>query len=454
MELILPAILVLLVFLLSSYLFRKASGTLKITKLNMISVLYYYILTFNLLGASLVYLGCRDHYMIQKISEADTINYTYYAVAYAVIIFPFFIYLTHEFCKIIFLRKTVKDFIAEKINYRHEMRSIQFLCFLLMIVSLIATAYVFAVVGRVPLIDMFRGGDINVLRQNAGRFFSGNQYIKNIFMLTLTPFLSYYVYIYYRITASKIWRHMFIVMAVLSVIALTYDFSKAPIINYLLGFYLINVLLGRVHTGKHFRKLALYGGTIILLFYIVVMNVDSSSILSIYHGPVGRIVFSQIGTLFLHFETFPLRHPFLDGASFNSWLSFLIPNAAGMRSGRVVMESYNAAGVEAGTAGVMNTLFIGEAYANYGINGVLVAPIIFGIIIGLVSQYLQCAQKRPTTVLLYVELTMAYIRIVEGGFIDIFYNAHIILIVLLTILLDLVAGKRKNALVVKQTKVK
>ena len=146
-----------------------------------------------------------------------------------------------------------------------------------------------------------------------------------------------------------------------------------------------------------------------------------------------------------------MRHPFLNGASFNSWLSFIIPNASGIRSGRIIMETYNPAGVEAGTAGVMNTLFIGEAYANYGIMGLLFSPIIFGIIIGLVSHFLPSLHKRPTTVLLYVELTMAYIGVLEGGFVEIFYSAHIIIIILLTIILDLIAGKG-NAIIVHNTK--
>ena len=37
-----------------------------------------------------------------------------------------------------------------------------------------------------------------------------------------------------------------------------------------------------------------------------------------------------------------------------------------IRPARIVMSIINFLGIEAGTAGVMNTLFIGEAYANFG----------------------------------------------------------------------------------------
>lgn len=438
-------LLVIAVFLLFTFFFKKAAGTLNVTKLNMISILYYYILFFNLIGGSLVFLGSREHYLIQKIAGADTITVTYYSLAYCVTVFPLFIFLTHFVCKILYRGyKTTNDFIKETIFYNRNMKPIQALMVFLSTISLLATAYVFFVLGRIPGLDIIRGGDINVLRQAAGRYFSGNQYIKNIFMLMLTPFLSYYAYIYYSISKGKLWKRLFVLLTVLSIIAVTYDFSKAPIINYILGIYLINVILGRIHSTRQLKKLLIISCGIILFFYVVMLGVQIDSIASLYSGPIGRILFTQIAALFLHFDAFPVLHPYLEGASFNSWLSFLIPVASGLRSGRVVMEVYNASAVNAGTAGVMNTLFIGEAYANYGILGVIIAPVIFGIIIGFVSFLLSNLKKRPTTILLYVELSIVYVGIVEGGFIDIFYSAIIIMLVLLTVLLDLVAGNNNT----------
>ena len=121
------------------------------------------------------------------------------------------------------------------------------------------------------------------------------------------------------------------------------------------------------------------------------------------------------------------------GASFNSWMSFLIPEASGLRSGRVIMEIYNASAVQAGTAGVMNTLFIGEAYANFGTAGVIVAPIIFGVVIGFAAYLLPTFKKNPIVVLLYVKLTLQFLSIVEAGFVDILYSASTIFLILLSI---------------------
>ena len=87
----------------------------------------------------------------------------------------------------------------------------------------------------------------------------------------------------------------------------------------------------------------------------------------------------------------------------------------------------------------MNTIFVGEAYANFGMAGVIAAPIIFGVVIGIVAYILPKLKKTPVTVLLYVEMTLMFITIVEGGFVDIFYNATFIIAIGLALLLELVA---------------
>ena len=178
---------------------------------------------------------------------------------------------------------------------------------------------------------------------------------------------------------------------------------------------------------------------LILFFYAFVRNAGAS-LFMINEGPIGRILLTQIATLFLHFEAFPAYHGFLGGASFNSWMSFIIPNASGNRSGRIVMTVFNAAAVENNTAGVMNTVFIGEAYANYGLVGVLIAPVVFGIIIGFAAYLLPQLKKTPLAILVYVQLTLQFLTIVEGGFIDIFYNATTLFLFLVVVVIWLVSG--------------
>lgn len=426
--------LVIFVFLVSTRLFKKAAGNLKFTKMNMVSVLYYYILVFNLIGGSLVYIGFRDHYLIAKISEPENIDRTYYALAYTVIMFPLVLIGMKHAMQLFVRKRGINSFVWSEISYDARMSGIQFIVLLMILVCTLATAYVFLNLGYVPFLSIIKGENLDALRQSGNRNFTGNQYIKNLLMSTMTPFVSYITYIYYRITKQKTWGFMFVYMALLSVIVLTYDFAKTPIITYLLGIYLLEVMLGNVSSNKRFTRLVFTAAALLVFFYAVIFGAGGS-LFSIYTGPVGRIIFTQIATLFLHVEAFPREMPFLNGASFNGWMSFLFPAAENLRSGRVVMTIFNPQGVETNTAGVMNTIFIGEAYANFGWAGILIAPIVFGIVIGFFAYLLPGLRKSPFTILLYVQLTLQFITIVEGGFVDIFYSASVIFYILLTLLL-------------------
>ena len=429
----------LLVFLVSTKLFKHAAGSLKFTEMNMVSALYYYILVFNLIGRSLVYIGFTDHYLIRKRSTEGTIEKTYYALAYAVIMFPLTLIGMRKIMTMIVRKRGIQSFVRDGISYNASMSRIQIVVLALMAVCTLATVYVFMNLGYIPIVSMLSGGNLDALRQSGNRNFAGNQYIKNLFMSTLTPFVSYICYIYFRTTKKGIWAGMFAYMAILSVIVLTYDFAKTPIITYLLGIYLLEVMLGNVTSNKRFTKLVFAAILLLLFFYVIVFGAGGS-LFSIYTGPIGRIIFTQIATLFLHMEAFPLKEPFLNGASFNGWMSFLFPAAANVRSGRVVMTLYNPQGIETNTAGVMNTIFIGEAYANFGTVGIIIAPIVFGIIIGFFAYLLPGLKKSPFSILLYVQMTLQFITIVEGGFVDIFYSASIVFFILLTIVLYAAAG--------------
>lgn len=436
-------ILTILIFLVSTKLFKHAAGSLKFTKLNMISAIYYYIMVFNLIGASLIYIGFKDHYLIRKLASEETIDRTYSALAYCVIMFPLTLIAMKKIINLFVRKRGIQSFVQDSIKYNNTMFKIQSVVFLLIVICTVATVYVFIHLGYIPILSMFGGGNLDALRQSGNRNFAGNQYIKNLLMYTLTPFVSYMAYIYFRVTKQGIWGVMFAYMAVLSTIVLTYDFAKTPIITYLLGIYLLEVMLGNVTSNKRFKKLVISAIVLILFFYVVVFGAGNS-LFSIYTGPVGRIIFTQIATLFLHMEAFPLQHPFLNGSSFNGWMSFVFPAAANIRSGRVVMTIYNPQGIETNTAGVMNTIFIGEAYANFGTVGIIIAPIIFGIIIGFFAYLLPGLKKSPFSILLYVQLTLQFITIVEGGFVDIFYSASVVFFIMLTILMYAVSGNNNT----------
>jgi len=424
-------LVVIAVFLGSTLLFRIAAGSLKITKLNMISAIYYYLLVFSLIGGSLMYLGMREHYMLRfALNKAENIDKAYYAVAYTMIMFPTVLILMKKFLGIFLRRREIKEFTYAEICVSEKRTRMFFFVLFLGLVCAGATLYVFRNLGYNPIIALLKRQNLSVLRQVAGSS-GGNQYIKNLLMTALTPYVSYLAYVYARVTREKKWCILFLGLGVLSVLVLTYDFQKAPIIMYLIGFYLLEVGMGNILNLRWFRYLGIAAAALIVGFYVI--SGAASHLGSIYTGPVGRIIFSQFSPLILHLDVFPARTGFLNGASFYSWMSPLFPAAEGLRSGRVVMQITNPAGIREGVAGVMNTVFIGEAWANFGTVGIIIAPIIFGAVIGLAATLIPAIKKTPVTILLYAQLTLLFMNIVEGGFVDIFYSASTIFLLGVTV---------------------
>ena len=68
---ILVGLIVILSLLLSTYLFRKAAGSLKISKMNIISFAFYNLLIFTCIGSVIILFGFKDHYLVEKINSEE-----------------------------------------------------------------------------------------------------------------------------------------------------------------------------------------------------------------------------------------------------------------------------------------------------------------------------------------------------------------------------------------------
>lgn len=437
----------IILFVFSTVLFQKAAGTLRIKRLNIISFAYYSFMIFAFVGASLVYCGFNDHYLILKIQDNFVIEKTYYILAYTMLAFPAAIIVFNR----IFLGRSAKkqylDYVV-RIPKSDSYENSIFVCLsVASIIGVCSCIYVFYYIGMIPQLYVLRlGNEIAHTRAQITRSFAGNTYIRNLIFLGMAPMLSYLTYIYMRITHKKRWLFLFILDFIMAVLIKTYNFEKAPIIYYLFYFCVIEILLNNKYIFCILSLVAVCGVLIILFQYIVV-NGYSDNLFTLSSGPLGRIFMTQIATLFLHIQTFPNYYPYLQGASLPTILAKLIGSSESWkRSGRVVMETYNRAGVEAGTAGVMNALFVGEAYANWGIVGVVISPFIVAFWFSIVYVWLLRTKKTPINIFVYLILFINLTGGLNGGFVDYLYNMGILFLLLCCYLLYVVSHKGKMGL--------
>ena len=437
-------ILVIILFLFFISLFKISSGSLSITKLNMSSLSFYTLLMYCFIGSCMIFLGFRDHYLVKKASE-DAISKTSIALFYSYLALPLGMIIINRLMGIKKYNKFYNDYLERDIvDINTHQKSIYSIIVTLSFVGFLGLIYTFYKIGYIPIVKVItEKADTSVLRIQIGRGFKGNQYIRNLLVLNMIPNLSYISYVYYRILHTKRWKYQFIFLLLLSIICKTLSFEKSPVVIYLFQFYLLEIFLGNIKSIKKPLFYMCILGTGFLFVYYATTNY-SGGLFTLKSGPIPRLILTQIATCYLHFQAFPNIHSYLNGASFPTAISWIFnTDQSWIRSGRVVMEIFNNSGVKEGTAGVMNSIYLAEAYANFGIIGILISPWLVAFIMSIVSNFILKQRKTPMNIVLYLIVTYTFSNLLIGGFVDFFYNIGLVFSFILIIGIDLIYRKGK-----------
>ncbi|MEX0811443.1 MAG: O-antigen polymerase [Chitinophagales bacterium] len=405
-------------------LFKKAAGNISLLRLNMLTYVFYVpLLLMSFIGSVMIVLELDNHYLINKIQNDETRYVGWAAIMYSMVMVP----LGMLFSKKLFQIKSVKSVlanIAEKpiVNYLPKNEIIlKSLLYLLSFVGIASLIYTFYHIGTIPLLEMINDSEnLARLRQEAGREFDANVYIKNIFAINLLPILAFISWAYYNKSRNSLDLAWFVIMLIASLLILSYDLQKSPAALFLIGFiFYFTYVHGRIKL-RYFMLLVIVFFSVILMFYSETTNINfEQAILTYNHGVIGRTVFSNIAGTFFSFEYFGSIHEFIGNRSLSTFVElFSVEHSE--RSSRIIMETINPQAVEAGTAGVINSLFIGEAWANYGLLGVILSPFYIGFLIGTLFYFFLRSSKTPVIIGLYVYF--CYSSAVEGGFNDYIYN--------------------------------
>ncbi|RZS96698.1 O-antigen polymerase [Cecembia calidifontis] len=424
-------IISLFVLVFSFLLFQKASGTLSPLRLNMISWIFYFELIIQYFISSLfVIYEIDEHYLIGKVYDSTARSLGYWAIMYTMIFFPLGMVLANFVWKAKpkelfdrYVKKEIKPFYSKKDSF------LRLPLYFLTLISVSAVLYTFYIMKEIPLFSMFSGNstvDLAIAREEAGRGFQGNFFIRNVFGITLTPILSYIAFSYYKMTKGKFDFFWFLILFVFSILIVTYNISKAPIVLYFLGFIFFRVL----EKGKVNKMVLILGVSgilvLLLIFYSFLSTTELNLLFGLRFGIPGRILFSQSAAVYLTFDTFPNFHEYLGISSFSDYVS-VFGIQPSERSSRLLMERYFSSRVEEGTAGVLNTLFIAESFANFGWLGLALAPSYVGFLIQ--TMYVFFLKSRKTPVFLGLFAYFSYKGGVSGGFNEYIYNSGLLILI-------------------------
>lgn len=422
----------------STFLFQKVSGSLSLLKPNMISIIYYYsFFISSYIGGLLIALGIDDYYMIKRMDHEEFRIIGFIILSLMMILFP----LTQLIVSRLFkfdAKLELNHYLRIPVRISVDKNKLFFtpIFFLFSMISFLAVAYTLVKTGTVPLFELLKGNtnDLALLRIEAARNFNGNIFIRNIFAIALTPILSIIAYLYAATTKKLIWKTNFYMLFIASILISTYDLAKSPIF-----FYVLMLILARFYAHKlilNTRRVITYGviaGVLLVVMYVSIQGVTGLSSYLVYSsGPVGRIILAQISPFFLHLDVFSYSIESLGVRSLPSFIMNIF-DVDQIRSGRMVMENVFPETIDKGTGGVLNTLFLGEAFASFGYLGILFAIMYVGTIVQILYIAFIRLPKTPVIIALFIYFTINIPRTLVGGVSDFLFNPiWLIITVLLT----------------------
>ena len=410
--------------LCSTLLFRKAAGTLAFGKINMISYLYYLFMLQTFAGISLIMLGYDEHYSLgYLINREESIRITFIVVMAVAVLWPLLMWGFQKLLKVN-AKEQYNGYLKKAIVIENQEVSFIIICVVSVICTFLLVFYL-AKIGYIPFLKLISApGDFNYAteRVRISSIYVIHPYITNILVLSIIPLLSYIAFSYAMSVKKLRWWLLTFVLLCMSIIVKTHGFDKSPLIFHLLVYVLIFIYN---QGGIRNAVMIICGGcgaVLIVLMYLVTGY--SGTFIDLYNGPIGRTLFTQVGTLSYVFDLFPNTFNYLAGRSFAPTLLRLVGYDPEMhlRSAKLVMSYYGSEKVYEGVAGVMNSVFFGEAYANFGYGGILLSIVVVAIVVTFFFMVILKLKKTPLMIAFGAIMTIKIGNVSQGGFTDFLYN--------------------------------
>jgi hypothetical protein len=383
-------------------MFKALAGSMSLSSLNMISTIYYFnILLLTFFGAYVISEGLGDNPVLDGVTD-ETKQIGYYFVIYSILAFSA---AAIGVMKLLIGKKTSafvhkkffqKSIVAPMGRKDGQMRG---WLYFLTGVCFLSAVYVTTINGGAPQILLLSLEDqvgSLVARVSFEREFPGIIYIKTIFFEQVTIFLSLVSYCYYLMSRSRKDYFWFLFTFFLSIYSVTFSLSKSQLVVYLSYFIFIRIYSEGPLPMKYI-SIVLGGLMSILVFLFVVVTKMDSEMILIYM--LNRLFIDQISGAYLMLEIFPSNYSHVGLCS----LTNLIPSsvcASTEPATRLAMQHAFPVGSDQGVMNLLSTYYIGEAWANFGYFGLIVAPIYVGGLIACFYFIILQMRKTPCTIAL------------------------------------------------------
>jgi hypothetical protein len=423
--------------IVSVWLFTFSVPSFKLNELSLPSIVFYkslIISTFTggvLVSVNLDILLQTEFWAISNTVDQNIRFKGLLAILYFIVALPLGMIVTNAvLCRKLNAASVTCKFLKQQCVTqctKHDM-SVAYLSAIVLVVVAASVTYVYNAVGVPPLLQVLNGQDplsLAIARGDAKFRFEGNSHVKDLIMLPLAPLTSCILFAYQLIVPRSIFRILFAISAILTVVALTYNLEKGPLINYLLMLMLCYLLVKRQVSTR--KVLAFAACCALIIFGMFSVLMQDGSALSTIVAVVHRIFVAQVAGIYLSLYYFPDFYAFMGGGSISRSFAQLTGASEIVFYGRKLFELYNPGAFDAGNAGAIVSAAIAEGWIRFGLIGILLAPLYVGAFVQAVNLGLSHRPKTPIMVGAYAFLALSLP--VEGELAFFMYPVRMLIVV-------------------------
>ena len=407
------------VFLISTFLFQKASGSLSLKFVNISSYTYYTFIIWIFIGSILVLYRISNFESILP-DDQDIRIMGWVLIMYMMIATPLSMILINMFTSFK-PKKNLINYYESILKPVFNFKDDTFKLSLYLIAGAASLNLIFNFVSNIDSIPFFNKffsdqlfGSMELYKQrNSTRMYPSGSIFMPI-ISALIPLASYVSFSYVISYGKKIDKFFFIFFCIVSIYMQVFDLSKARIFFYMISLIIVYQFSGNSINYRTYFIFFLFGVFGIGLTYVFFMGqiLDGfaiKEILSIGANAIfGRVFVGQIAGFYECLNVFPTDHPFLGFSSTARYVHEVFELEFNPDYGiilRVLMKTNEQIAVSG--MGHYTTFFMGEAYANFGYIGVIVAPWLVGVNVQIINIFFLRIKKSPLTISLYTSIILA-----------------------------------------------
>ena len=420
------------------FLYKNAFGDLSLSNANVYTYVFYISLILQVyVSAIIMYSWVRNHHALADIRDVEEyFLFTFLWCCYALICIPLTMIVLSKVHGVNIVRSRKMYFVRPFFLGRPSQEKM-ILCLVTMCAFIFVPLIYYFSYANSSLEYYLNGGTdcLTLMQLRSERIFSsvGVRIVRNIFLQGFGSILGYSSFYYYRITKRRSWKLISLVFFCFMVVIGVSSLSKASLVMVFVPYFFILIATGYRPRFSHYVIYAILGLFCLYVFYTILGRpfflpgslrdqFASDTIL-------GRVMIGQLAGMPNYFSIFPDQHDFLYGSGSN--IGHLFGSMSDSAS-RIAMIIHNPKGIASGKSGVQNTFFMGAAYANFGIYGLVFAPLWVGFVMYVVLICSFRFPKHPMVSGFFIYIMFTLSRGLSGGFIsEWFSNTRLISVTVL-----------------------